>query len=148
MTIYKTSQRGIDAIKQYEGFSAVSYSDVAGKQTIGYGHLITAGEKLLHLSEDEAEGLLRADLALAEKAVSDLVLTPLSQCEFDALVSFVFNLGRNAFKNSTMLRLLNKGDLDAAAQQFERWNQAGGNVVAGLTRRRRMERAMFEGIFT
>lgn len=143
---YKTSQRGVDAIKQYEGFSATQYEDVVGKTTVGYGHLVLPDEKFGTLSYDQAEELLRADLGLAEKAVSDLVLTPLSQCEFDALVSFVFNLGRNAFKNSTMLRLINKGELDAAAAQFPRWDHAGGNVVAGLTKRRRLERAMFEGI--
>lgn len=139
----KTSQRGVDLIKGFEGYSASVYEDVVGKRTIGYGHLILPNENFYSIGEEQAETILEADLAIAEKAVNDLVLTPLAQNEFDALVSFTFNLGRNALKNSTLLRLLNKGEMDAASEQFLRWNHAGGEVVAGLTRRRVAEKELF-----
>lgn len=138
-----TSQEGIDCIKRFEGFSATPYEDVVGKLTIGYGHLIMPGECFAVLSYDEAEGLLRRDLGQAEKAVTDLVTQPLSDNEFDALVSFTFNLGRNALRDSTLLRMVNAGNMEAAADQFLRWNHAGGKVVAGLTRRRQAERSLF-----
>lgn len=139
----KTSQAGIDLIKTFEGYSATPYSDVAEKLTIGYGHLIKPGENFTAIGLEQAELILAADLGFAEKAVSELVKEPLSQNEFDALVSFTFNLGRNALKNSTLLRLLNAGQVEAAADQILRWDHAGGKVVAGLTRRRQAERSLF-----
>lgn len=139
----KTSQKGIDLIKEFEGYSASVYEDVVGKRTIGYGHLILPNENFYSIGKEQAEAILRADLAIAEKAVCDLVTTPLAQNEFDAMVSFTFNLGRNALKNSTLLRLLNAGEIDAAADQILRWDHAGGKVVAGLTRRRVAERSLF-----
>lgn len=139
----KTGLRGIELIKSFEGYSATPYADVVGKSTIGYGHLILPTENFSAIGKDQAEAILKADLAIAEKAVNDLVLTPLAQNEFDALVSFTFNLGRNALKNSTLLRLLNKGEMDAASDQFLRWDHAGGKVVAGLTRRRIAEKELF-----
>ncbi len=139
----KTSQAGIDLIKSFEGYSATPYEDVVGKSTIGYGHLIKPGEIFNAIGPEQAELILAADLGEAEKSVSDLVKEPLAQNEFDALVSFTFNLGRNAFKNSTLLRLLNSGQFEAAADQFLRWDHAGGKVVAGLTRRRVAERSLF-----
>lgn len=139
----KTSQAGIDLIKSFEGYSATPYEDVVDKLTIGYGHLIKPGEIFTAIGPEQAEMILASDLGEAEKAVSDLVKEPLSQNEFDALVSFTFNLGRNALKNSTLLRLLKSGQVEAAADQILRWDHAGGKVVAGLTRRRQAERSLF-----
>ncbi len=77
--------------------------------------------------------------------MAEAVKVPLAQHEFDALVAFAYNVGLGAFRKSTLLRLLNKGDKASAAKQFDRWNKAGGKMLAGLTRRRAAERAMFEG---
>jgi GH24 family phage-related lysozyme (muramidase) len=143
MNTYKTSQSGINLIKEFEGYSPNIYEDVVGKKTIGYGHLIKPGEIFCGIMLEQAERILAEDLYEAEKAVHDLVKEPVSQNEFDALVSFTFNLGRNALKNSTLLRLLNAGSIEAAADQFLRWDHAGGKVVHGLTRRRVAERSMF-----
>lgn len=140
---YKVSQAGIDLIKEFEGFSPKPYADIVGYMTIGYGHLIKAGEQFSFLTTAKAEELLRKDAAEAEKAVNDVVKTPLSQNEFDALVSFTFNLGKNALRNSTLLRMINAGDVEKAADQFLRWDNAGGVKVAGLTRRRQAERTLF-----
>ncbi len=139
----KTSPRGIALIKEFEGYSARPYDDVAGKATIGYGHLIRPGEHFGALTEPEANALLQTDLHQAEQAVNDLVTVALAQNEFDALVSFAFNLGRNALRDSTLLRMINAGSFEAAADQFLRWDHASGKVVPGLTRRRQAERRLF-----
>ena len=91
-----------------------------------------------------AEELLRDDLAEFEAAVNGLVKVRLCQHQFDALVSLAFNIDARAFSDSTLLRLLNSGMYDDAALQFQRWNKAGGRVLAGLTRRRMAERKLFE----
>ena len=88
---------------------------------------------------------MREDIKVAEKAVSEYTDVDLSQNEFDALVSFTFNLGGGAFRRSTLLRKLNEGDRAEAADQLLRWNRAGGKVLRGLTRRREAERTMFLG---
>lgn len=140
----KISDLGIELIKKHEGLRLDPYQDVAGYWTVGYGHLITDGD-MKSISPDEAEDYLRKDLEKAEKCVINGVKTPLSQAEFDALVSFVFNVGCQAFRNSTMLKLINRGEMDDAADQFLRWNRAGGMVVKGLTNRRIAEREHFLG---
>lgn len=143
--IMKTSDLGIELIKKHEGVRLEPYQDVAGLWTIGIGHLIKPGEEFTSISEEEAEDILRKDLEKAEKCVINGVKTPLSQSEFDALVSFVFNVGCQAFRNSTLLRLVNRGEMDDAAEQFARWNRAGGKAVKGLTNRRLAERELFLG---
>lgn len=140
----RISQRGLDLIKEFEGLRLSAYICPAGVPTIGYG--TTAGVKIGQtITKDRAEELLRADVAAFERHVLRLVKVPLTQGQFDALVAFVYNIGAGAFEKSTMLRQLNAGLYADAAQQFDRWNQAGGKVLAGLTRRRAAERAMFEG---
>lgn len=141
----KTSQAGVDLIKQFEGLELTAYPDpgTGGEPwTIGYGH--TGGVKPGDtVTEAEAEEILRQDLARFEDCVNAYVSVPITQSEFDALVSFAFNVGCGALKSSTLLRLLNGGDHEAAAQQFPRWNKAAGRVMAGLTRRREAERDLF-----
>lgn len=144
--VMRVSQSGINKIKQHEALSLVPYRDVAGYWTIGYGHKLKPGEWWDQISESFAEQLLRQDLAIAEQAVNDRVTVPLSQGQYDALVSFVFNVGVQAFADSTLLSMLNRGDYQGAANQLLRWKYAGGDVVAGLLARREREKALFEGI--
>ncbi len=138
----KTSKAGIQLIKASEGCVLKVYKDVAGLPTIGIGHLIKQGEYYDSITEEEALELLANDLKQAETCINSMKLT-LTQNQFDALVSFVFNLGCGAFKGSTLLKKLRRGDYEGAAGEFSRWNKAGGKVVQGLVRRREEERALF-----
>ena len=139
----KPSQACVDLVKEFEGFRPTAYLCPAGVWAIGYGTTenVDPGDEV---TEQEAEEMLMDDLLEASKAIDDLVDVELTQQQYDALTSFVYNVGRDAFRNSTMLRLLNAGDYDGAAKQFPRWNKGGGRVLAGLTRRRRAERQVFE----
>lgn len=137
------SKAGLDLIKQFEGLYLKAYRCPAGVPTIGYGH--TAGVAMGQtITQQQADDYLRRDVRQFERAVSRLVTVPLAQGQFDALVSFSFNLGEGALAQSTLLRLLNAGDYAGAAAQFDRWNKAGGRVLPGLVRRRAAERALFE----
>jgi lysozyme len=146
-TLRKTSFRGLEHLKRLEGFSATPYPDEAGYMTIGYGHRIVPGESFTALSEPQAEELLRADIARAEQAVNQLVQVPLNQAQYDALVSFVFNVGRGAFAESTLLQKLNAYDYQGALSEFPRWNKITRDGVkvasAGLTSRRQAEQELF-----
>ena len=138
----KTSQTGIDLIKGFEGKRLKAYRDAVGVWTIGYGHTRTARAGQV-ISDSQAEQLLRADLADFESCVARSISVTLNQSQFDALVSFAYNVGCGALRRSTLLRLLNRGGYGAAADQFLRWNRAGGVVLRGLTRRRKAERELF-----
>ena len=138
-----TSQNGINLIKQFEGFRAVPYKDIAGFPTIGYGHLIQPGEVFGAVSSVDATTLLITDLATAEICINTYVTTTINQNQFDALASFVYNLGCGKLKMSTLLKLINAGELELAADEFLKWNHAGGAVVKGLTERRKAERDLF-----
>lgn len=143
----KTSDSGVAFIAGQESFIATPYKDFAGKLTIGYGHLLRDGERHPLLSEATAMALLRLDLAGVEHAINTMVAVELSQLQFDALASFVFNEGTGHFTASTLLRLLNEGRYEDAAQEFQRWDKysAGGVMKSSPTlRKRRMaEMAMF-----
>lgn len=137
-----TSERGIKAIEGYEGVRLNAYLDSVNVPTIGVGH--TLGVKMGdQITKEQAEEFLRADLEDAEYAVNKYVLMPINQNQFDALVSFVFNLGSGAFKGSTLLKRLNAGLYQEAANEFLKWNRAGGVVLQGLVNRRAAERTMF-----
>lgn len=138
----KISQAGIDLIKSFEGCRLSAYLDSVNVPTIGYGSTegVSMGDTI---TQDEAESLLREDLIRFEACVNDYVTVDIDQNEYDALVSFAFNLGCGALKTSSLLRLLNAGNKEAAAQQFLRWDKAGGKVLAGLTRRRKAESERF-----
>lgn len=142
----RTSENGIALIKRWEGLELESYQDIAGVWTIGYGHTETAGPDQ-KISEREAEQLLQRDLEPRERAVGDLTSVSLNQNEFDALVSFVYNVGIGAYRNSTARQRLNRGDRVGAAEALTWFNKAtvGGVLreVTGLTRRRAAERALF-----
>ena len=140
------SQTALDLVKQFEGFSPTRYVCSGGKLTIGYGHVITTPhikdfEK--PITQKRAEQILMMDMTYAQRAVDRLVKVPLNQNQFDALVSFVFNIGEGAFAASTLLRQLNKGRYQEAAAEFMRWIHAGGKRLDGLIRRRRAEQALF-----
>jgi lysozyme len=144
------SAAGLAFIAAHEGFRASVYRDQAGYATIGYGHRLANGESYPNgVTEEEARRLLALDAAHAEAAVRAEVLLALTQVQFDALVSFAFNVGAGAFAGSTLLRKLNAGDVAGAADEFARWNKitVDGVLVAapGLSRRRADERALFIG---
>ncbi|GKX63846.1 hypothetical protein SOASR032_24150 [Pragia fontium] len=140
------SSAGINHIKSFEGCELKAYPDPGTggiPWTIGYGH--TKGVKRGDvIDKAEAERLLKCDLAQFEQDVTRLVKVPLTQNQFDALVSFAFNAGVMALSTSTLLKKLNASDYAGAAGQFDRWVYAGKKRLAGLERRRRVERRMFE----
>ncbi len=145
----KPSENCVALIKHFEKFEPRAYRCPAGKLTIGYGHVIQASEHHLRdavLNEAQASALLAADLAKfapqVESLLKGIVIAP---GQFDALVSFAFNCGANALRNSTLLKKFKAGDVVGAAGEFKRWNKSNGQVLAGLTRRRAAEEKLFAG---
>lgn len=130
---------GLNLIKRFEGFSSTVYVCPAGYPTIGYGHLVREGEQFTSISTSEAEDLLIKDVAFAERAVLRLVDAPLADGQFDALVSFTFNLGSGAFQRSTLRRKVNRQAHSEVPGQLMRWVWAGGRRLKGLTLRRAAE---------
>ena len=142
----KTSPVGIQAIKTREGLRLKAYPDPAtggAPWTIGYGSTGVGIMKGLVITEAEAESMLLNDLDHFERGVMSLVRVPLSQCQFDALVSFTYNVGLANLRTSTLLRKLNQQDYDGAANEFPRWAFAAGKVMQGLVVRRASERKQF-----
>lgn len=137
------SGKGLALTEQCEGCRLTAYQDQVGVWTIGYGHTGLDVHPGLTITQQQAGDLLSKDVLSAATCVNNVVTTQLTQCEFDGLVDFVFNLGPHAFAGSTMLRYLNAGNISAAAAQFESWDRAGGVVVAGLLKRRQEEEALF-----
>ncbi|EKM5720795.1 lysozyme [Enterobacter cloacae] len=143
----QTSDKGIALIKQFEGCKLTAYQDSVGVWTIGYGWTQPVDGKPIRagmtIKQETAERLLKTGLVRYESDVSRLVKVGMTQGQFDALVSFTYNLGARSLSTSTILRKLNTGDYAGAADEFLRWNKAGGKVLNGLTRRREAERALF-----
>ncbi|MCK6643391.1 lysozyme [Enterobacter bugandensis] len=143
----QTSEKGIALIKEFEGCRLTAYQDSVGVWTIGYGWTQPVDGKPIRagmtIKQETAERLLKTGLVSYESDVSRLVKVGLTQGQFDALVSFTYNLGARSLSTSTLLRKLNAGDCAGAADEFMRWNKAGGKVLNGLTRRREAERALF-----
>lgn len=137
------SKTCVDFVKGFEGKFLEAYYCPAGVLTIGYGHTGDDVKPGMEISEAEADALLAADLEHFARGVDQLVDAPLNDNQFSALVSFCFNLGLGAFKGSTLFKKLKAHDYKGAADEFPRWNKAGGRVLAGLTRRREAERALF-----
>lgn len=142
--VMKISEAGLSLIKEFEGLRLSAYPDPAtgGRPwTIGYGHTrgVNPGDKI---TQAQADAFLREDVAEFERAVSRLA--PITtQGQFDALVSFAFNVGAANLEKSTLLRLHRAGDYFRASQEFPKWNKAAGKVMAGLTRRRLAEAALY-----
>ena len=137
-----TSQNGIDLIKHFEGCELYAYKCPAGVWTIGYGHTKDV-EPGMQITEDDAHNMLVEELNEYETYVNTLVSVPLNQNQFDALVSWVYNLGGGNLKASTLLKVLNSADYEGVPAQIMRWNKAGGKVLEGLTRRRQAEADLF-----
>lgn len=137
----------IDFIKKHEGVVLKGYLDSANLLTVGTGHLVKAGEPYKlgkSITMEENDRLLAHDLQWAGNAVDRAVKVPINVNQETALVSFVFNVGERAFKNSTLLKKLNKADYKGAANEFGKWINAGGKVLKGLVNRRAAEKALFE----
>lgn len=142
------SKYGLDLIKEFEGFVPHIYKDAAGFPTIGYGHLILEHERKWFengISEEAAERLLAQDVRFAESAVLRLIKVPLTDGQFDALVSFTFNLGGGALQRSTLRRKVNREEHTEVPEQFMRWVWAGGRRLKGLIRRREAEAQFYIG---
>ena len=148
---HRLSDRGIEFIGRFEGFRGALYNDPAGHCTIGYGHLVHRGrcngsepaELRAGITRERAAQLLRSDAAVAVAAVRDSVAVALTQAQFDALVSFTFNVGAGAFRRSTLLARLNAGRHEAVPAQLRRWVTASGRTLPGLVARREAESRLF-----
>lgn len=143
----KMSEKGLEFLAQVEGEKLEAYKDTGGVWTIGVGHI--SDEHLtvlpgLKISKAVSRFILALDVAEAEDIVTRLVRVPLNQNQFDALVSFVFNIGEGQFASSTMLKKLKAGDYEGAKSQFGRWVYDNGKLIAGLVKRREGEAALFD----
>lgn len=141
------SPSGIDLICNFEGKRLMAYDDGVGVWTIGFGTTIYPnGIKVKKgdvCTEAQAKAYMAYDLKKFELAVNNTVNVSLNQNQFDALVSLAYNIGTNAFKNSTLVKMLNAGDIRGAANQFDVWVNAGGKRMQGLVNRRAKEKALF-----
>jgi lysozyme len=149
MKITKLSQKGLELIKQFEGLSLTPYVCSGGINTIGYGNTYyTNGKKVTlqdkPITKQQAEELLKHSLSTYEKAVDSFCRDDISQSQFDALVSFAYNLGTGALQKSTLIKKVNANPKDVTiADEFLKWNKAAGRVLAGLTKRRQAEANLY-----
>ncbi len=145
MANFTYSDEGFALTKSFEGLRLEAYADQGGVWTVGCGHTGPDVHPGLTLTEEEAATLLACDVAAAVTGVNRLVTVRLTQCQFDALVDFAFNLGVGVLARSTLLRFVNRGDFASAAAQFAEWDHCRGVIVPGLLRRRQAEAKMFLG---
>lgn len=144
----KTGKSGLELIKSFEGLRLKAYLCPSGVLTIGYGHTGkvrgSAITSKTTITASEAEALLKEDLQCFENAVNTLVKVPLNNNQYDALVSFAFNVGTNAFKGSTLLKCLNQRNYSGASKEFGRWIYGSKNIaLEGLKKRRTAEEKLF-----
>lgn len=143
----QVSNKGISLIKQFEGCKLKAYQDSVGVWTIGYGWTQPVdGRKIgpgMVIDQATAERLLKCGLVQYEQGVNQLVKVIITQGQFNALVSFAYNLGLRSLSTSTLLRKLNAGDKQGAADEFGKWVNAGGVRLNGLVKRREAERKLF-----
>lgn len=138
----KIAKNGLDLLKKWEqgpngNFASISYKCSAGKDTVGWGHIIKSTDNIVQpINLYKAEALLQNDIKWAEEAVNSLVKVEINQNQFDALVCLVFNIGAANFKTSTLLKFLTDGSLDKIPVQFMRWVYAAGKKLKGLENRR------------
>jgi lysozyme len=146
----RISPEGIQVLHHFEQCRLEAYPDPGSRDgkpwTIGWGHTGPEVVKGLKWTQARADETLLYDLRTRELAIIGLVRRPLNQAQFDALVCFVYNVGVQAFRESTMLAMINAGDYDLASKQFARWNKNDGNAMRGLVRRREAERCLFIGL--
>jgi len=138
------SEEGLSLIKKFEGCELKAYRCAANVLTIGYGTTKGVTEDM-EITKEEAESILKEEMHEYEGYVNDMVKVPLKQNQFDAMVSWVFNLGSTNLSSSTLLKKLNNSEYDEVPSQIKRWNKAGGKVLDGLIRRREAEALLFEG---
>lgn len=138
----QTNEAGINLIKSFEGCRLTAYQDIVGIWTIGYGDTENVHPGMV-ITQTEADNRLAKRLTPFETGVAACAKVPLTDNQFAALVAFAYNLGLHSLERSSLLAKLNDGDAAGAADEFLKWNRAGGKVVAGLTRRRTAERALF-----
>ena len=144
----KISEKGLGLIKEFEGLVLKPYKDAVGIPTIGYGNTYYEDGRKVSLSdpaitEERATELLKMVVKRYEDAINRYVQVPITQNQFDALVSFAYNVGNENVRKSTLMKLLNRKQYTEAADQLLRWNKAGGKTLKGLTRRRQAERVLF-----
>lgn len=140
----RITDRGMALIKEHEGFVPYPYKCPAGYWTVGYGHVILGSEDYTNgITQAHAEKLLRWDVMKAQASVLRNINTPLSDCQYDALVSFTFNLGGGALQRSTLRRKVNAGLHEEVPAEFRRWVFAGGRKLRGLVLRREAEAALY-----
>jgi len=136
--------KGLALTKSFEGCRLTAYRDSTGILTIGWGHTGPDVYEGLVWTQDQADAALLEDLAVVIACVNHVVKVTITQNQFDAMVDFCYNAGRGNFTSSTLLRLVNAGDIDGAAAQFALWVHAGTLVLDGLVRRRAAEAALFQ----
>ena len=136
------SEKGLNLIKKFEGLRLKAYKCPAGKLTIGYGHTNNVRPDDV-ITEAQATELLIRDVLDVEGVINRLVTKTLNQGQFDACISFIFNLGAGNFQRSTLLRKINQGDFVGASREFSRWIYAGGKILNGLKKRREEEKQLF-----
>jgi len=144
----KTGAAGLEVIKSFEGWSATPYLCPADIPTIGYGSTWGMNGKRITMkhraiTKPEGDDLVRRELGHIERAIDVLITASLNQNQYDALVSFAYNLGTGNLQASTLRRKINLEDYDGAADEFPKWRKAGGRVLPGLVRRRAVERELF-----
>ena len=137
------SEEGLSLIKKFEGCELKAYRCAANVLTIGYGTTKGVTEDM-EITKEEAENLLKEEMHEYEGYINDMVKVPLEQHQFDAMVSWVFNLGSGNLSSSTLLKKLNNSEYDEVPAQIKRWNKAGGKVLDGLIRRREAESLLFQ----
>ncbi len=145
----KSSKNLVELIKKFEGFRPKPYLDIVGIPTIGYGSTFYPNGKKVSTSdrpinESIGESLLLSAASKFENVINSLVKKKINQNQFDALVSFIFNIGPTAFKKSTILRKINLNPSDPSIrEEFLKWNKSGGKVINGLTMRRNLESNLY-----
>jgi len=143
----KINSEGLGHLKRWEGLRLAAYQDVKGVWTIGYGHTAGAGKPYVHkgmtITADEAEAMLARDLGQYERTVTESVKVPLNDNQFAALVSFCYNVGVSAFRRSTLLKKLNKGDYEAVPAELMKWTRSGNKYPKGLKNRRAAEAGLW-----
>jgi lysozyme len=144
----KISSNGVNFIKNFEGFRSKPYLDSVGVPTIGYGTIMYPDGTRVTMEDDaiteaQAEEYLAFEIDHKTASINNMLTETVNQNQFDALSSFTYNLGTGALHGSTLLKLVNQGNFTAAANEFVKWNHAGGVAVPGLTRRRLAEQQLF-----
>ncbi len=138
----RISANGLKLIERFESCVLTPYSDEGG-YSVGYGHRLEEGASLAPISQGQAELYLESDVASAEHCINLYVTVPLTQNQFDALCDFVYELGCGSLETSTLLTMLNAGNIAGAADQLLRWDYAGGTPVASIENRRKVEQTLF-----